>query len=103
FLANQASGLLPCNTAPCSNPLTKPTVTVAIPGGASNALIDTSTMYVIGQQLQADGLFSGNLTVVNLANNTAGSPVSISDGATGAMSRIIEADDKTLWIGMTKC
>ena len=103
FLANQSSGLLPCNTAPCSNPLTKPTVTVAIPGGASNALIDTSTMYVIGQQLQSDGLFSGNLTVVNLANNTASSPVSISDGAPGAMSRIIEADDNTLWIGMTKC
>jgi hypothetical protein len=29
--------------------------------------------------------------------------VSISDGAPGAMSRMILADDNTLWIGMTKC
>jgi hypothetical protein len=60
-------------------------------------------MYVAGQQLQPDGLFSGNVTVVNLASNTAGSPVSISDGAPGAPSRMILADDSTLWIGMTKC
>jgi hypothetical protein len=77
--------------------------TLPIPGGASNALIDSSTMYVAGQQLQADGLFAGRLTVVNLGNNTAGAPVSISDGSPGAMSRMIQADDNTLWIGMTKC
>lgn len=76
---------------------------VPVPGGASNALIDSSTMYVIGQQLLPDGLFTGNLTVVNLNNNTAGSAISISDGQPGTMSRIIEADDDTLWIGMQKC
>jgi hypothetical protein len=77
--------------------------TIPIPGGASNALLTTSTMYVVGQALQPDGLFTGNLTVVNLASNTAGSPVSISDGAPGAPSRMILADDNTLWVGMTKC
>ncbi len=94
YLVGQASGSLPSNAA---------MTTIQVPGGASNALIDSSTMYVIGQQPQADGLYSGNLTVINLSNNTAGSPVSISDGAPGAPTRMIEADDDTLWIGMTKC
>jgi hypothetical protein len=60
-------------------------------------------MYVAGQQLQPDGLFSGNLTVVNLNSFTAGSPISISDGAPAAPSRMILADDNTLWVGMAKC
>ena len=30
-----------------------------------------TTMYVVGQQQQADGLFAGNLTVVNLAATTS--------------------------------
>ena len=94
FTQNQGSGKLPSTGAIPS---------IAIPGGASNALIASSTMYIVGQQLLSDGLFTGNLTVVNLSNNTAGSAISISDGAPGAMSRIIQADDNTLWIGMTKC
>jgi hypothetical protein len=94
FTPNQGSGKLPS---------TGKITTIAIPGGASNALVDSSTMYVAGQQLLPDGLFTGNLTILNLASNTAGSPISISDGAPGAMSRLIEADDSTLWIGMTKC
>ncbi|HEU5457053.1 MAG TPA: hypothetical protein VFU68_00405 [Terracidiphilus sp.] len=94
FRVNQASGTLPSQSS---------LTTIPIPGGASNALISSSTMYVVGQQLQSDGLFTGNLTVVNLANNTAGAPVPISDGAPGAPSRLILADDNTLWIGMTKC
>lgn len=94
FAPNQASGKLPS---------TGQMTTTPIPGGASNALIDGSTMYVIGQQLLPDGLFTGNLTLMNLASNTAGSPISISDGTPGGLSRIIEADDSTLWIGMTKC
>jgi hypothetical protein len=94
FQVGQGSGKLPSTgTIP----------TIPIPGGASNALVTTSTMYVVGQALQPDGLFTGNLTVVNLASNTAGSPVSISDGAPGAPSRMILADDNTLWVGMTKC
>lgn len=94
FQVDQRSGKLPAaGTIP----------TLPIPGGASNALIAGSTMYVVGQQLQPDGLFTGFLTLVNLNTNTAGSPVSISDGAPGAPSRLILADDNTLWIGMTKC
>ena len=84
-------------------PVTGTVPNIPIPGGASNALIDSTTMYVVGQKLLPDGLFTGNLTVVNLATKAAGSPVSISDGQPGAMSRIIEADDDTLWIGMQKC
>jgi hypothetical protein len=94
FLTGQQSGSLP---------VTGSITTVPIPGGASNALVTGSTMYVVGQQLLSDGLFTGNLTVVNLTSNTAGSPTSISDGEPGAVSRMILADDNTLWIGMTKC
>jgi hypothetical protein len=94
FLTGQQSGTLP---------VIGTITTIPVPGGSSNALITGSTMYVAGQQLLPDGLFTGNLTVLNLTNNTAGSPVSISDGAPGAVSRLILADDNTLWIGMTKC
>ncbi len=94
YQPNQKSGKLPLNGS---------VKTIAVPGGASNALIDSSTMYVVGQQRQADGLFGGNLTVLNLNANTAGAPTSISDGTPGAPSRLILADDNTLWIGMTGC
>jgi hypothetical protein len=99
FLVGQQSGTLPTNSALAS-------ATIAIPGGASNALVDTSTLYVVGQQpqqVQGQTLLAGNMTVVNLTNNTASSPVAISDGAPGAVSRMLLADDNTLWIGMTKC
>ncbi len=111
FLAGQHSGSLPTNLAlqaNCANAGNASTCTLPIPGGASNALVASSTMYVVGQQLLPDGLFAGNLTVVNLAGTasstaTASNPVSISDGAAGAPSRMLLADDNTLWIGMTKC
>jgi hypothetical protein len=99
----QASGLLPCNTAPCTNAKTTPIKRILTPGGSSNALVSSSTMYVAGQQLLSDGLFGGYLTVLNLSNNSASAPVSISDGEPGAVSRMLQADDNTLWIGMTKC
>jgi hypothetical protein len=94
FLVDQQSGKLPT---------TGNIPTLPIPGGATNALLNTSTMYVAGQALQPDGLFTGNLTVVNLNSFTVGSAVSISDGAPGGVSRMILADDNTLWVGMTKC
>ncbi len=111
FLSGQHSGSLPTNAAlhaNCATTTNASSCTLAIPGGASNALVSTSTMYVAGQQQQPDGLFSGNLTVVNLAQTasstlSASAPVSISDGAAGAPSRMLMADDNTLWIGMTKC
>ncbi len=107
FPLGQASGLLPCNgTAACSNSAAKPMVTLPIPGGASNALVDGSTLYVVGQKPQTingETYYGGNLTEVNLGNNSASSPVSISDGIAGGASRMIEADDNTLWIAMTQC
>jgi hypothetical protein len=108
FLQGQSSGLLPTTSA-----LAK--ATVPIPGGASNALVDGSTMWVVGQCAELAGAFGhcqspssqtywgGNLTVVNLANNTISSSTAISDGQPGAMSRILEADDNTLWIAMIGC
>jgi hypothetical protein len=112
FQLGKNSGVLPCNlatVAPCPNANAKPMVNIPVPGGASNALIDTNTanrMFVVGQAPQVingQTLFGGNLTTVNLSNNTAGTPVAISDGQPGALSRMIEADDNTLWIGMTQC
>jgi len=96
FLTNQQSGTLPTQAALTAS-------TIPVPGGASNALVTGSTMYVAGQKLMPDGLFTGNLTVLNLANNTAGNPTSISDGTPGGVSRMLLGDDNTLWIGMTKC
>jgi hypothetical protein len=99
FLLGQQSGLLPTQSAISS---------VALPGGASNALIDGSTLYVVGQQKMADGLFGGYLSVVTLPASTgtaltAKAPISISDGAPGAVSRMVEGDNNTLWIGMQRC
>ena len=50
----------------------------------------------------------GNLTVVNLAANCNKHAVRIGPGfdqrrCPGAPSRMLLADDNTLWIGMTKC
>lgn len=111
FLQGQHSGTLPTNNAlhaNCASTANASSCSLAIPGGASNALVSSSTMYVVGQQLQPDRLFSGNLTIVSLAATgsstlTAAAPISISDGAAGAPSRMLMADDNTLWIGMTKC
>jgi hypothetical protein len=110
FPLGQQSGLLPCNTPPCANAHAAPMVNIPIAGGASNALVTQSTMYVVGQRLMPDGYFGGFLTVVNLANNAvvpstsnSPNPASISDGTPGAVSRMLQADDNTLWIGMTKC
>ncbi|MGC1463562.1 MAG: hypothetical protein WA802_15270 [Terracidiphilus sp.] len=110
FPQGQQSGLLPCNNAPCARPPAVPMTNIPIPGGASNALVTTSTMYVVGQRLMPDGYFGGFMTVLNLTNNTvvpttesSPNPVSISDGMPGALSRMLQADDSTLWIAMTKC
>jgi hypothetical protein len=82
-----------------------PASVIATPGGATDALQNGSVLYVAGQQLQTSGpytgLFTGNLTVVNLANNTiAGGPYSISDGN---HTKMILGDDNTLWIGSQNC
>lgn len=99
YLVGQGSGLLPTAAALTS-------ATLAIPGGATNALVNSNVMYVVGQEPQNVGgqiLYGGNLTTVNLTAFTATSPVAISDGLPGAPSRMLIADDNTLWIAMTKC
>ncbi len=123
FLPGRSSGLLPTQgaIAPCSTANAASSCTLPIAGGASNALVDTSTMYVVGQcpelassfgqcqsTVTSQTLFGGNLTVLNLASSATGwasitSTAAISDGTPGAMSRMIEADDNTLWIGMSGC
>jgi hypothetical protein len=108
FLIGQQSGLLPCNTTPCTNPKAVAMTTIPIPGGASNALVDTSTIYVAGQKpqiIQGQTLFAGNLTIVDYSKTPASvsNAIPISDGAPGAVSRMLLSDDNTLWIGMTQC
>ena len=71
-----------------------------VPGGATNALQDGTTLYVAGQQLQPDGLLAGNLSVVNLGASTVSGQYAISDGTHNKMSL---ADDNTLWIGSQRC
>src|SRR5262249_11300713 len=77
--------------------------TIAVPGGASNALQNSTTLYVLGEQLQADGLFSGNLTLIDLTANTAGSPISVSDSAAGQPTKMGFAHNNTLWLGGIRC
>lgn len=105
----QESGLLPCN-APCSTGATangaKAMTSFLVSGGASNALVDGTTMYVVGQKPQVisgQTYFGGNLSIVNLTNNTVTSTTAITDGQPGALTKMIEADDNTLWIGTSGC
>ncbi|HEY6376176.1 MAG TPA: hypothetical protein VIX90_11700 [Edaphobacter sp.] len=76
------------------------TNSVAIPGGATAAVANGTTLYLAGQQLQPDGLFAGRLTLLNLATLTPGAPISISDGN---HTKMLFADDNTLWIGSQSC
>lgn len=76
------------------------TRTVPVPGGVTTALSDGANLYLAGQAMQPDGLFSGNLSTLNLASFTVGPPVAISDGN---HSKLLFADDNTLWIGSQFC
>ncbi|MGA3161199.1 MAG: hypothetical protein ABSC77_08265 [Terracidiphilus sp.] len=112
YLIGQQSGTLPAQSALSTICTVSSTsgCTIPVPHGASNALVSSSTMYAVGQKQMPDycggsvsHCWGGYLTVVNLSTNTVSSSVSISDGAPGAMSRMLLADDNTLWIGMTQC
>ncbi len=94
FNDGQQAGTIPTQSA---------ITTIAVPGGSSNALENGNTLYVLGEQLLPDGLFTGNLTLVDLPSNTAGSPISVSDSAPGLRTRMIMADDNTLWLGGIRC
>jgi hypothetical protein len=114
YLLGLSSGQLPTNAAlstPCATAGGVNACKIDLSSGAaSNALVASSTMYVVGQHLMPDGFWGGSLTTIDLANrivvpstSTSPNPVSISDGEPGGPSRILLADDNTMWIGMTKC
>ncbi len=100
-------GALQINAIPTSLPYPAVvTNTVPIPGGVTAGLADGTNLYLSGQQLQPDGLFAGNLTLLNLTTLVPSAPISISDGL---HTRMIFADEglpsvgSTLWIGSQFC
>ena len=76
------------------------TNTVSIPGGVTTALLDGTFLYTAGQQLQSSGLYAGFLTLTPLSTMTPGPAISISDGS---HSKLLFADDNTLWVGSQNC
>src|SRR5271168_333569 len=94
-------GVLEFNNIPTTVPDASSYITqVLVPGGVTAAVSNGTTLYVSGQQLQPDGLFAGNLSTINLANNTVTGQYSISDGT---HTKMLFADDNTLWIGSQFC
>ena len=87
----------PLTTLPVANP-------VPVPGGVTASLSDGVNLYLSGQSLQTggayNGLFGGNLTLLNLSTYTTGAPVPISDGT---HTRMLFADSNTLWVGSSAC
>ena len=73
---------------------------LSLPGGATDAIFNGDTMYVAGQQLLSDGLFSGQLSIVNITTLTLEAQYGISDGT---HNKMLFADDNTLWIGSITC
>ncbi len=90
-------------TVPNANTFTS---NVPVPGGATMALSDGTTLYISGQQLQPDGLFAGNLSAINLAT-AATSPATAVTGkysiSDGTHTKMLFADNNTLWIGSQFC
>ena len=85
---------------------------IAIPGGATNAIFNGNTLYLAGQCFAAganlscaasgtgDGLFVGQLSIVNTQTGAVSGPFAISDGA---HNKMIFADNDTLWVGSKQC
>ena len=94
-------GVLEFNRIPTTIPDTSAFSTqVLVPGGVTAAVSNGTTLYISGQQLQPDGLFAGNLSIISLATNTVTGKYSISDGN---HSKMLFADNNTLWIGSQFC
>jgi hypothetical protein len=94
-------GSLYINNIPTTSPIPSPvTGNILVPGGVTTALSDGTTLYVAGQQLLPDGLFTGNLSTINIASNTVTAKYGISDGM---HTKLLFADDNTLWIGSSNC
>lgn len=89
----------PLETLPSGTPNPIP-----VPGGVTAAVSDSSYLYLSGQQLQTTGpykgLFAGNLTTINLANDSVSPAIPISDGT---HTKMLLADSNTLWIGSSNC
>ena len=96
--ANTAS--LNVTAYPTSSTYTTPVAqTVNLPG-ATAAISDGSTVYVAGQQLLSDGYFSGVLSVLPSGSTSPSATLGISDGT---HTKMLFADDNTLWIGSQNC
>ena len=76
------------------------TATVPIPGGTTDAIANGSLLYLAGQQLQADGYFSGFLSILDTSAKQVTGKYSISDGT---HLRMLFGDDNTLWVGSLLC
>ena len=74
--------------------------TYPIPGGATNAIGNGTTLYVAGQSVQPDGYLAGNLTVFSFTTNQILGTYSIADGT---HNKMLFADDDTLFIGSVQC
>ncbi|GAC1414924.1 MAG: hypothetical protein NVSMB62_01550 [Acidobacteriaceae bacterium] len=73
---------------------------IPVPGGVTTALSDGTTLYVAGQQLQPDGLFTGFLSTINLSSSKVTGQYPISDGN---HTKLLFADNNTLWVGSQFC
>jgi hypothetical protein len=76
------------------------TATVPIPGGDTIAIQNANLLYLAGQQLQPDGYFSGNLSILDTNAKQVTGTYPISDGT---HLKMLFADNNTLWIGSQLC
>jgi hypothetical protein len=94
-------GALRIDNFPTSTTYPSPVIgSVPVPGGATTVLSDGATLYIAGQQLLADGLFTGFLSTMDLASNTITGKYAISDGY---HTKLLFGDDNSLWIGSQSC
>jgi hypothetical protein len=85
---------------------------LAIPGGATDAIFNGNTMYLAGQCFSAgsslncatsgtgDGLFVGELSILNTQTGAVSGPFAISDGT---HNKMVFGDNNTLWVGSSSC
>ena len=112
----QVCNCLPAPPTGQQCPVVQPTPMIAnvlVPGGVTDALSDGITLYLAGQsqnQIASNGttvvasnhnaLFGGYLTTMNLATQKVTGAYSIADGS---HSKMLFADNNTLWIGSQFC
>ena len=68
---------------------------IAVPGGVTDAIFNGNTLYLSGQQLQPDGLFERQLSILNTQTGQVTGVFPISDGT---HSKMVFGDENTLWI-----